>query len=287
MKKAEKIARLETLQDEIIEAYVADTVKRGAEDYAPLYRKFPKLFKQLITAEIKTDKAMRKYFREMADRAIESLDWGEYQRELKASATRGADYKAANILDYLVKAFWENEVLVLKVFLTGTLMDAIEAGGLFTIEDLQVDVPWSRNEAPVIEFMNKYTLTLSKGLTQTTSDRVYSALKESIDNREDRDGAVKRINQVIKDPKRATTIAQTESVRAFSSGRMKVAQEIGADRKRWRTAGAKDYCLNFQGEGIVPFNHKYLTPRGAKLTEPPGHPNCRCGIEVFMPDEKV
>lgn len=283
MKKSEKIRRLEIIQDDIIEAYIADTIRRGAEDYAPLYRKFPKIFKQLVKSEIFTDKQMRKYFRELADRAIAQLDWFNYE---KRAATPGAEYKA-DILDYLVKAFWENETLVLKVYLTGALMDAIEAGGLYTIEDLKIDVPWSRNEPPVIDFMNKYTLQLSKGLTKHTQDRIYSALKESISNGENRDGAVKRITQVIKDPKRATVIAQTESVRAFTSGRMRVGKEVGANRKKWRTAGATDYCLNFQDEGVVPWDHIYLTPRGAKVVQAPAHPNCRCGMQIFMPDEDV
>jgi hypothetical protein len=280
-----KLRRLENLQDEIIATYVADTIRRGAEDYAPLYRKFPKLFKQLVKSEIMTDKGMRKYFRELSERANESLDWNEYERKI-ASTPPGAVFKA-DVLDYLVKAFWEEEILVLKLYLTGTLMDAIEAGGLYTVEDLNVDVPWSRNEPPVIDFMNSYTLQLSKGLTRHTQDRIYSALKESIANGENRDGATNRINQVINDPKRATTIAQTESVRAFTSGRMRVGAEIGANRKKWRTAGAKDYCLNFQDQGVVPWEHIYLTPRGVKVTQAPAHPNCRCGMQIFMPDEEV
>lgn len=286
----DKLGQLEAIESDIIDTYIADTIRRGAEDYAPLYRKFPKLFKQLVKSEMQTEKNMRKHFRELADRVIDSLDWNEYERKVSswkvASATPGAVFKA-DILDYLVKAFWEDETLVLKIALTGTLMDAIEAGGLYTEQDLKIDVEWSRNEAPVIDFMNKYTLQLSKGLTQTTSDRVYSALKESISNGENRDGAVKRINQVINDPKRATTIAQTESVRAFNSGRHRVGQEVGANRKKWRSAGAKDYCQNFEGEGVVPINHMYLTPRGAKILHAPAHPNCRCGEQLFMPEEEV
>ena len=298
MNKLEKVQRLTDLQDKIIEAYVANSILRGAEDYAPLYRKYPKLFKQLVKSEIATDKGMRKYFKGLSERLVESLDWNEYQRQREsatsgASATsgvnapRGADYKAANILDYLVKAFWEDETLVLKINLTGTLIDAIEAGGLYTQEDLHIDIGWSRNEAPVIEFLNKYTLQLSKSLTQVSSDRVLSALKLSIDNGEDRDGAIKRINEVVRDVKRSTTIAQTESVRGFSSGRMQVAKEIGADRKQWRTAGAKDYCLTLEGMGVVPLTYRYLTEQGGKIDKPPAHPNCRCGIQIFMPDEKV
>lgn len=285
MNKLEKYQRLTALQDDIIAAYVADTIKRGAEDFAPLYKKYPKLFKQIIKSEIATDKGMRKYFRGLAERALNSLDWNEYERR-RASATPGAIYKAG-ILDYLVKAFWENETLVLKIALTGTLMDALEAGGLYTEEDLGVDVEWSRNGHEAIDFLNKHTASLAKGLTDTAKDRIYSVLREGIENHEDRDHTSARINEVVKDPKRATTIAQTESVRAFSSGRMEVAKQIGADRKRWRTAGATDFCLTFEGMGVVPLTYRYLTEQGGKVDKPPGHPNCRCGIEIFMPEEKV
>lgn len=286
MRAEDKILELQTMQDMVIDKYVADSIKRGAENYAPLYKKYPKLFKQLVKSEIMTDRQIRKYFRELSSRAENDTNWNEYALRT-ANATDGVTFKGANILDYLVKAFWENEVLVLKVMLTGTLMDAMESGGLFTIEDLKVDVPWSRNEPPVIEFMNKYTLQLAKGLTRHTQDRVYSAIKESISNGEDRDGAIKRINQVINDPRRATMIAQTESVRAFSEGRIQVATEIGADRKRWRTAGATDYCADFAAEDVVGMSHTWKTPRGEAILQPPAHPNCRCGIEIFMPNEKL
>lgn len=285
MNKVEKYQRLTALQDEIIDAYVADTVLRGAEDYAPLYRKYSKLFKQLVKSEIATDKGLRKYFRGLAERAIELMDWNEYEQRI-ASATPGAVYKAG-ILDYLVKAFWENETLVLKIALTGTLMDALEAGGLYTEEDLGVDVEWSRNGHEAIDFLNKYSASLAKGLTEVSQKRIYSVIKEGLENHEDREQVSARINDVVKDPRRATTIAQTESVRAFSEGRMHVAKQIGADRKRWRTAGATDFCLTFEGLGVVPLTYRYLTEQGGKVDKPPGHPNCRCGIEIFMPEEKV
>lgn len=285
MGKAERIAKLENLQNRLIAAYVADSIKRGAEDYAPLYKKFPKLFKKLVKSEIDTYRAMVRYFNEFAERAVDSINWHEYEKKL-ASATPGATIKAG-ILDYLVDAFWENETLVLKIYLSKALIDAVEAGGLYTEQDLKVEVGWSKDAAPAVDFLNRYSLNLAKGLTKTSKKRVLSALSMSIDNGEDRDGAVKRINSVIKDKVRATAIAQTESVRAFSSARMEVGQSIGADRKRWRTAGAIDYCLDFEREGVVKFDHVYKTPVGERITEPPGHVNCRCGEEIFMPGEKV
>jgi len=283
-----RIEKLERMQSKLIAAYVADTVNRGAEDYAPLYRKFPKLFKQLVKSEINTYSGMRKYLKELAERATKELNWNQYDLNA-ASATGGADYKAS-ILDYLVKAFWENETLVLKIYLTQSLIDAVESGGLYTEQDLKIDVGWSRNAAPAIEFLNKYSLDLAKGLTKTSKKRVLSALKTSIENHENRDDAVARINKVVKDQVRATAIAQTESVRAFSSARMEVGSQVGADRKRWRTAGGIKtcpICYGFESLGVVPFDYEYETAAGEMITEPPGHVNCRCGEQIFMPGEKV
>jgi hypothetical protein len=285
MGKLERIKKLEKMQNRLIAAYVADTIKRGAEDYAPIYKKFPKLFKQLVKCEINTYRLMNRYFREFSERAIDNINWQEYQKKI-ASATRGATFKAG-ILDYLVKAFWENETLVLKIYLTEALVDAIEAGGLYTEQDLKVDVGWSKDAAPAVDFLNHYSLDLAKGLTQTSKDRVMSALSMSVNNGEDRDAAVERINAVIQDKVRSTAIAQTESVRAFSSARMEVGEQIGADRKQWRTAGAIDFCNDFENEGVVDFDYEYETPDGEMITEPPGHVNCRCGEEIFMPNEKV
>lgn len=281
MTKEERKAKKDKLLDleaKLLASYYADSVRRGSEEYAPIYRKNPKYFKQLLQSELKTNVAMRRYFRELSERAITELNWGEFER------------RRAGILDYLVKAFWENETLVLKLYLTKSLVDALEAGGLFSEEELKVDVGWSRENAPAIEFLNKYTLALAKGLTQTTKDRVLQALTTSIDNGEDRDGAVARINKVINDRVRATTIAQTESVRAYSAGRMEVGRQVGADRKYWRTAGDKKvsiYCRNNELLGVVPFNYKYKDFQGERITEPPAHPNCRSGIVLYMPGEKV
>lgn len=284
----ERVAKLERIENKLIAAYVADSIKRGAEDYAQMYRKFPKLFKQLVKCEINTYRTMNKYFREFAERAADNINWHEFDRNT-ASAPSGATMKAS-ILDYLVKAFWENETLVLKIYLTKALVDSVEAGGLYTEKDLKIDVGWSRNAVPAVEFLNNYSLDLAKGLTETSKKRVLSALSTSIDNHENKDSAIERINAVVKDRVRATAIAQTESVRAFSAARMEVGKQIGADRKRWRTAGGAKTCLTCVGLerlDVVKYDYQYTNADGDKISEAPAHVNCRCGIEIFMPDEKV
>jgi len=275
-KKQEKLAKLIDLESSILASYYADSIRRGSEEFAPVYRKNPKIFKQLLRSELKTNVAMKRYFRELAERVIEDLNWSVFERQTKAS------YTAASIL--------ENETLVLKVYLTKALVDALEAGGLYSEEELKIDVGWSRESPPAIEFLNKYSLDLAKGLTDTTKKSILTALKTSIDNGENRDGAVERLNKIIKNPVRATTIAQTESVRAFSAGRMEVGRQVGANRKSWRTAGDKKVsiiCRTNELLGVVPFNYKYNDFQGEKVTEPPAHPNCRSGIILYMPGEKV
>lgn len=278
MNKIERATKLISIQNEVLAAFYADSIRRGSEQYPNYYQKNARALKTLLKSELKTNIAMRKYFRELSERAIADLNWAEFER------------RKASVLDYLVQAFWENETLVLKVFLTKALVDALEGGGLFSEEELKVDVGWSRESAPAIEFLNKYTLSAAKSLTETTKGKVLAVLKTSINNGETVDEAAARINKTINDKVRATTISQTETVRAFSAGRMEVGRQVGADRKQWRTAAdnrVSSYCLANERLGVVPFNYKYDDFVGEKITEPPAHPNCRSGIQLFMPGEKV
>ena len=283
-----KKERLEQLENKTLAAYYADSLLRGSEPHIDYYIKNARCFKLLLKSELLTNLSMRKYFKEMSVRLADAVNWNKYQTE-KASFLQTKTFKAG-ILDYVVNAFWENETLVLKVFLTKALVDALEGGGLFTEDELKISVGWSRESAPAIEFLNKYGLSLSKTLTGTTKDKVLAALEMSISNGEDRNQAVDRLMDVINDKVRATTIAQTESVNAFSAGRMDVGRQIGADRKKWRTAGDKKVsaiCRNNEALGVVPIDYKYKDFQGNDIDRPAAHPNCRSGIQLFMPGEKV
>jgi hypothetical protein len=278
--KKEKVKQLLEIKSSILEAYVADSIRRGAEEYAPVYEEDKDLFDLLIQSELKTDRAVRKYFKELLERAVKNLNWKYYDKQVKK----------AGILDYLVKAFWDKEVLVLKIFLTKSLTDAIEAGGLFTEQELKIDVGWSRDSHPAIEYMDKYTLKQARLLTQTTKKRVNAALVESINNGEDRDGAVVRINKTINDKRRATTIAQTESVNAYTGGRLEVGRQVGASKKKVITAGDKKVsaiCLDLGAKKAVPIDHIYTTITGEKKSGPAFHPHCRSGLRLYMPGEKT
>lgn len=283
-----KKEKLEKLENKTLAAYYADSLLRGSEPHIDYYIKNAKCFKLLLKSELLTNLSMRKYFKEMSVRLTDAVNWNKYQNE-KASFLQTKTFKAG-ILDYVVNAFWENETLVLKVFLTKALVDALEGGGLFTEDELKISVGWSRESAPAIEFLNKYGLSLSKTLTGTTKDKVLAALEMSISNGEDRNQAVDRLMNVINDKVRATTIAQTESVNAFSAGRMDVGRQIGADRKKWRTAGDKKVsaiCRQNESLGVVPIDYKYKDFQGNDIDSPAAHPNCRSGIQIFMPGEKV
>ena len=296
MTKLEKIARLIEMENNILASFYADSIMRGGEEYPSYYRKNPRAIKSLLKSEMQANIAMRKYFSELNDRIVENLNWNEYERKISShssnhtKAPRTHRTLKGGILDYLVQAFWENETLVLKIYLTKALVDALEGGGLFSEDELKVEVGWSRENAPAIEFLNKYSLSAAKSLTATTKKRVIAALKTSIDNGEDRNGAIDRISKTVKDRVRATAIAQTESVRAFSAGRMEVGRQVGADRKKWRTAGdnkVSTICRSNELLGVVPFDYKYNDVSGDKVTEPPAHVNCRSGIQLFMPGEKI
>jgi hypothetical protein len=186
----------------------------------------------------------------------------------------------ASIADWIV-ADWSPERLLLKVILTKTLTDAIEAGGNMTELDTKIDIGWNAAMPTASTFMQKYSLKLAGALTDSTIERVKNSLATSFGLGEGQQDAVARLMDIIDDPRRAATIAHTEAVRAFAGGRLGVAAQIGADRKRWdATAGACDICAPMDGE-TVGLDESFTSGDDA----PPAHPNCRCLVNILMPEE--
>ena len=250
------------------EIYVA---KASGEEFHPTYKKYPKLFNKLLRSDMALERELKRYFKTLAeDRVNDYVNWRQYD----------VDVLHASIKDWIV-ADWSPERLLLKVILTKTLTDAIEAGGNMTELDTSIDIGWNVNMPTASEFMRKYTLKLAGALTDTTITRVKESLASSFELGEGQKDAVARLMQVIDDPRRAATIAHTEAVRAFAGGRLGVAASIGADRKQWdATLNACEICQPMDGE-IVGLDESFSSGDDA----PPAHPNCRCLVKILMPEE--
>ena len=253
--------------DKLVDVYVASQ----KEEFHPDYKKDPEQFRMLMRSEIRIEREMKKYFKDLSIQRIPGLiDWGKYSLNKKAN-----DY------DFLTSE-WDGENLILKVLLSKALSDALTAGGMSGEDELGINIGWTDKFPPAIKFLNNYSLKLAKGLNDVTKERVKEVIKQSILDGDEITIASQKIADVIDDPVRARMISRTESVRAFSEGRLTVGREIGAEYKGWSaTLKRCELCSYLDGQSVK-IDDGFKDLQGAEIKSAPRHPNCRCLVRLYM-----
>lgn len=244
------------------------------EAFHKVYQKDPELFRLLVRSDNVLERKLRAYFKELAGKMKEYVNWNAYEVELMKGS----------IAD-MITAEWSQEQLSLKVILTDALVYAISAGGLQTEQDTRISIGWGDTDPEAIKFLDGYSLKLAGNLTDTTLKSIKSAIRMSLSNGETTPEAIARVGDVIDNPVRAAMIAHTESVRAYSYGRLEVASRVGADRKKWdATLNACAICRPLDGT-VIGLDKQFETDLGP-TDAPPAHPNCRCIVQILMPGEE-
>jgi SPP1 gp7 family putative phage head morphogenesis protein len=254
------------IANELTTLYAAQV---DGEQFHEDYKKNKEIFRKIVASDVKLEKRLTSYFKTLSKKVRDEMDWYTYNR------------RVANIVDDMVTVDWNDEELAVKVLLTDSLIQAINAGGELTQLDTLIDIGWTSKEPAMIEFLNKYTLKLAGNLTNTTRDTIKQALITSLQNKELQADATERIMGIIDNPVRAKAIAHTESIRAFSAGRLEVARQVGAQGKEWSAVGgACPICAPLDGQ-VVALDKSFS---GGPFV-PPAHPNCRCIIRIVMGDQ--
>lgn len=258
---------LKPLAYELTDMYASQI---GGEDYHELYKKNKERFRLLISSDLKLARGLTRYFKDLSGRVVDQILWYDYNRRVAA------------ITD-LIKVDWVDENIMIKVLLTEALLNAVNAGGESTQDELDIDIGWSSKDNSMIKFLDKYSLKLAGNLTDTTKDKIKLALQTAINNKETQQDAAARISAIINDPKRAQKIAHTEAIRAFSAGRLEVARQVGAEMKRWSTVrNPCPICRPLEGVSV---RLDELFPGG--FMGPPAHPNCNCIPKIDMPKDGI
>lgn len=261
--------QLSNLHQIAYELSLKRAAEQSGEQFHDKYLKNPRLFRMLMRSDLQLEKGFKAYFKDLASRVPDYINWTSF------------NFHKASVIDDMIDVDWEGEKLSIKVLLTKGLVHAIAAGGQMTQEDTGIDIGWTEFDSPALDFLNKYSLKLAGDLNDTTLDRIKSGIKLSLGNGESQAEAVARLSDIIDNPARARTIAHTESVRAFTQGRLEVGRQIGANRKQWdATIAACPICAPLDGK-IVGIDKSF----GDGISEPPAHPNCRCIVNILMPNE--
>lgn len=124
------------------------------------------------------------------------------------------------------------------------------------------------------------------GLNNTTLDRIgtilAAGLKEGVTPSDMAKQMQWEIDDLLDDPERALTIAQTETSRAVSIASRELYEESGVELVEWLVADPCDLCQ--ENADVSPIGIGDTFPSGD--TEPPAHPNCVCDIAPYVVDTR-
>lgn len=258
---------LENLSDEL--GYILAQVPLG-EQFNSGYFKDPENFKKLVGSDVRMERLLNRYFRGLGKRAVDKIDWFDYEKRVVRAALVSK------------QSDWKDEVLTLQVLITDSLEGSFEAGGLAGQTQVGLDVGFSAKQPAAQAVLRKNTLGLAKGLTETSRKRINQSLLTSIQEGHTQQEAAAQISRIIDDSRRASTIAHTEAVNAYSQGRLEVGRQVGAEGKKWRNAqpGAEEFCRRLHNK-VVKLDEDFSAGPFTK-SFPPLHPNCRCLGELVL-----
>lgn len=241
------------------------------EPYHPEYRKNKELFHKMLLKTVHFRSALNKFFKGQWNRA------GNLVRLYKVTADQIE-------IEFINDEYWDKEDIILSADIEVEVGNLFDVGAAMALADFGSPITLNRSDLEIMKFLGKYTLKLAKDINEVTKKKIATQIRRSIGLGETRDKMADRINKIIVNPKRATTIAQTESIRTFSSARLEVGRRLGIKRKMWQTTISPcPICAELNNKEIGMeelFN--------GELDGPPGHPNCKCHIKlVYDPKEGI
>lgn len=269
-----KITLLQQLRDEV--DIIASQLLEF-EEWDATYLTQKDLLARLIRSERKTEDEVYKAFREWSERIPELVNVSEIEKRIRKE-------KKYSVLEPIAESAWSEFNKRLALALALGVVDALSAGGEHSERELNVDIGWNSETEPASKWLEKYSLDLVKDLSKTTRDRMSAQINLGIKLGEDLDAVTSRLEKVIKDRNRAKLIGQTESVRAYTAGRLMVGNQIGATEKTWSSIidnRTSNICRSNDGR-TIPFEEFFEDLYGRPIEGPPAHPRCRSGLKIAV-----
>lgn len=281
-----------TAIDDEIERY--DVLIKAAERWGDSYAEDPTSHATLIKTEARLQRLLRTYFRGFADNLDRYVSWYAYNGQVRASQINAAVDINVIVSDQLFDDIDGQLITVVFDTVATAITTGAQAGemiykiplGIQSTDAIIQDLTTRQIANLVGKRVEKDgTIVDNPKATYRISDKTRNDITKSIQTSialgEDRESAAKRLKSVINNPKRAETIAQTETVNAYAKGLMHFAVQSNATGKEWQDVGAIDICHENAKQGIVPLNHVYENG----VTEPAAHTGCRCGLRLVYANE--
>jgi SPP1 gp7 family putative phage head morphogenesis protein len=177
-------------------------------------------------------------------------------------------------------AFWEEEQRRLMAILVPKLQAGALAGAVAAANKVGIGINYNLANQAASDWAKTYAYNLIGGITDKTRADVQSAMAAWIEKPGSTIGDLvaelspKFANNIY----RADLIAVTETTRAYANGEKQAYQDAGIKRWRWNTNRDDlvcPFCGPLNGK-VVEIGQLFGTFRGEEISEPPGHPGCRC-----------
>lgn len=267
----------------------------AAEDWAKLYKLDKPSFGKLVRAEAKLSRVFLEYFKDLAERAPETLiSW--YAYETKLQEIQAAD--KFNV-DVIVRDMPDTEDGLIMKIIYQPITAAVEAG-IAGSEALYGIVLTDEQARKIADAAIRERVAFLVGkrvdsngnivparnpayhVNDVTRDRIRESIRTSLSLGENRAAATERMRETIRDAKRAQKIASTEAVNAYQGAGYGYATELGAVGKEWQALpDACSLCAGNAGAGIIGVRDMF--PSG--VDSPSTHPYDRCGVRYVFPEE--
>ena len=158
---------------------------------------------------------------------------------------------------------------------------SVFSGGQAGMAQVGITVDWTLQNPRALEYVTKHGLDLAKGINKTTTKQmravIRAGLKEGASTPDIANAVRSRMMGMSK--RRATLIAQTETIGAQAQGTLMVGKEIGVDivLKRWLD-------LRVNHDPVCAALHN-VTIRLDEVFDggfdgPPAHVNCQCALRL-------
>jgi hypothetical protein len=193
-------------------------------DFAPNYYDYPDALSQLLKASARLKMELKRFNKRQAEDIGLRVDLSHiHQIKLDQFDKLGI------FIDFM----WDEDAADLSTIFATHLPGTIAASGLMSWMEIGITIDFGPSDLPAQKFLERHVSRLAKDTTDVTRERVKNTIRQGLLAGKDREALEEDLADVFDNASRRRMIAQTESVLAFSEGRIQAEIEMGATEKRW------------------------------------------------------